>query len=166
MEISGKTTERFIFLALYTGIATIISWGGIQILNSSLESRYYKDFLLKWEVSLRAYDARGGIWPQFKGSNHLEYMDNLARLMRAGRISPPLSNRQRPYMYRIKKVGWRKKEDTFLLCLPDRIIIYGLSKETFDRLDGFIDETGDPSRGRFTGQPGKDGKTYIGRWRL
>jgi len=166
MAISGKTTERFIFLVVYAGIAGIVLWGGIRILNSSLESRYYKDFLLKWEISLRAYDTRGGGWPRFTGNNHLEYMDNLVKLMRAGKISLPLPNRHRPYVYRLKKLGWFKEEDTFLLCFPDRIILYGLSKDTFDRLDGFIDEARDPSQGRFTGHPGKDGKAYIGRWRL
>ncbi len=166
MAISGKTTERFIFLVLYAGVAMAISGGGILMINRSLESRYYHDYLLKWEVSLKAYNAQGGLWPRFKGGSHVEYMDELLSLMRKNNITLPSANSRRPYLYRIDLVGWRAKEKTFLLCFPDKVILYGISKETFDRLDGFIDETLNPVQGRFTGHPGKAGGTYTGRWRL
>ncbi len=166
MALPGKTTERFIFLGLYAGVIAVIAWGGIRMINRSLESRYYHDYLLKWEVSLRAFGARGGTWPRFKGGDHVAYMDTLIARMRKKGISLPAANRQRPYLYRIDLVGWRTKENTFILCFPDKVILYGLSKETFYRLDGFIDETLNPRRGRFTGNPGKEGRTYTGRWRL
>lgn len=166
MALSGKTAERFVVFILYAGIFAFISWSGIKLINYSLESKYYNDFLLKWEVCLRTFDARGEIWPHFDGGNHLEYMENLVRMIQKSNISLPVSNTKHPYVRRINKIGWHKEEDTFLLCFSNRIIIYGISKKTLNRIDAYIDTSGNPEQGRFTGYISKDGKSYIGLWRL
>jgi hypothetical protein len=114
---------------------------------------------------LRAYSAKSGIWPSFSGSNHLEYMDNLITLMGSIDISPPQSNTKRSYIYRIKRVA-SEDEDILLLCFSDRIILYGISKHTFARVDRFIDGIPGEEKGLLTGRPTKDGKTMIGVWRL
>jgi hypothetical protein len=166
MALSGKTAERFVVFVLYAGIFAFTSWGGVKLINYSLESKYYNDFLLKWEVSLRTFDAGGGTWPHFNGGNHSEYMENLVRVIQKRNISLPASNTKHPYVRRINKIGWDKEEDTFLLCFSNRIIIYGISKETLNRIDAYIDTGGNPEQERFTGYISKDGKSYIGLWRL
>ena len=166
MAISGKAADKIIFAALYAGIFAITFWGGVRIINYSLESKFYRDFLLKWEVSIRAFSVEKSMWPHFTGGNHMEYMGDLVSKMRSRNIFPPASNTNYPYIYRINKVFFQNKENTFILCLPGRIIIYGVSIKTFKRLDSYVDGIFDPGRGRLTGIFSKDGKTYIGQWRL
>jgi len=165
MPLSGKVVDKLLFLVLYAGIIALVLWGGSRIINYSLDSKFYKDFLLQWEASLRSYSAKIGIWPHFSGSNHIEYMDNLTRLMGRSDTLPPQSNTGRSYVYRIKKIG-REEEDIFLLCFSNRIILYGISKDTFIKIDRFVDEEPGKDKGLFTGRLSKDGKTYIGLWRL
>ena len=166
MTLSGKSADKIIFAALYAGIAALTFWGGVRIINYSLESKFYRDFLLKWEVSVRAFSSEKVVWPHFTGGNHVEYMEDLVSQMHGRNISPPASNTMHPYIYRINKIVFQDKENVFILCLPGRIIFYGISIKTFKRLDPYIDGTFDPGRGRLTGIFSKDGKTYIGQWRL
>lgn len=166
MTLSGKAADKIIFAVLYAGIAAITFWGGVRIINYSLESKFYQNFLLKWEVSIRAFSSEKVVWPHFTGGNHVEYMGDLVSKMRSKNIFPPASNTIHPYIYRINKVFFQNKENIFILCLPGRIIIYGVSIKTFKRLDSYVDGIFDPGRGRLTGIFSKDGKTYIGQWRL
>lgn len=165
MPLSGKAVDKLVFVVLYIGLIALTLWGGSRIINYSMGSKFYKDFLLKWEVSLRSYSAKNGIWPHFSGDNHVEYMDNLAQLMGRGDISLPQSNTKRSYVYRIKRIG-REEEDIFLLCFSNRIILYGISRDTFTRTDRFIDGEPGKDKGSFVGRLSKDGRTYIGMWRL
>lgn len=164
MPLSGKAVDRSVFVVLYIGLIALTLWGGSRVINYSLDSKFYKDFLLKWEVSLRSYSAKNVIWPHFSGDNHVEYMDHLTQLMGRGDISPPQSNTGRPYVYRLNKIG-REQEDIFLLCLCDRIILYGISKDTFTGIDRFVDGEPGKDKGSFIGRLSKDGRTYIGLWR-
>lgn len=165
MALSGKAVDKLIFVVLYGGLIALILWGGSRLINYSLDSKFYKDFLLQWEASLSSYSVKSGIWPHFSGSNHLEYMDNLTRLMERVDISLPQSNTKRSYVYRIKKIA-KEQDDVFILCFSNRIILYGISKDTFTRIDRFVDGEPGKEKGFFTGCVSKDGRTYIGVWRL
>ena len=165
MAISGKAVDKLVFIVLYGGFIGLALWGGSRIINYSLDSKFYKDFLLEWEASLRSYSVKSGIWPHFSGSNHVEYMDNLTRLMGRSGISPPQSNTGRSYVYRIKKIA-REDDDVFILCFSKRIVLYGISKDTFTRIDRFVDGRPGKEIGFFTGRVSKDGRTMIGLWRL
>jgi len=165
MALSGKAVEKLLFVGLYGGLIVLMVWGGSRLINYSLDSRFYKDFLLQWEASLRSYSVKSGIWPHFSGSNHLEYMNNLSQLIERADISLPKSNTGRSYVYRIKKIG-KEQDDIFILCFSDRIILYGISKDTFTRIDRFVDGELSKEKGFFAGHLSKDNRTYIGLWRL
>ncbi len=165
MALSGKAVDKSLFALLYAGLIALTIWGGCNLINYSLDLKFCRDFLLKWDVALRSYSAKNEIWPYFSGSNHVEYMENLVRSMRNNSLSPPASNTERPYVYRFKKIG-RSEEDIFLLCFPDRIILYGIPENMFTKIDRFIDNKAGKDDGMFRGYPGKDGRTYIGLWRL
>jgi hypothetical protein len=92
MALSGKAVNKLIFVGLYGGLIALVVWGGSRLINYSLDSRFYKDFLLQWEASLSSYSVKSGIWPHFSGSNHVEYMDNLNQLMSRSSVSLPKSN--------------------------------------------------------------------------
>ena len=165
MALSGKAVDKLLFIGLYGGLIALMVWGGSRLINYSLDSTFYKDFLLQWEASLRSYSVKSGIWPHFSGSNHSEYMNNLCQLIERADISLPKSNTGRSYVYRIKKIG-KEHDDIFILCFLNRIVLYGISKDTFTRIDRFIDGELSKEKGFFTGHPSKDGRTYIGLWRL
>ncbi|HDH87906.1 MAG: hypothetical protein B6I32_03540 [Desulfobacterium sp. 4572_20] len=165
MALSGKAVDKLVFGGLYVVLIALVVWGGSRLINYSLDSRFYKDFLLKWEVCLRAYSVKSGIWPHFSGSNHVEYMDNLNQLISRSGVSLPKSNTGRSYVYRIKKIG-EEQDDIFILCFSNRIILYGISKDTFTRIDRFVDGELSKEKGFFTGYLSKDGRTMIGLWRL
>lgn len=165
MALSGKAVDKLLFICLYGGLIALMVWGGSRLINYSLDSKFYKDFLLQWEASLSSYSVKSGIWPHFSGSNHVEYMDNLNQLMSRSSVSLPKSNTGRSYIYRIKKIG-KEQDDIFILCFSDRIILYGISKDTFTRIDRFVDGELSKEKGFFTGHLSKDGRTYIGLWRL
>jgi len=165
MALSGKAVDKLLFVALYGGLIALMVWGGSRLINYSLDSKFYKDFLLQWEISLRSYSVKSGIWPHFSGSNHLEYMNNLNRLIERADISLPKSNTGRSYIYRIKKIG-KEQNNIFILCFFNRIILYGISKDTFTRIDRFVDGELSKEKGFFTGYLSKDGRTYVGLWRL
>jgi hypothetical protein len=92
-------------------------------------------------------------------------MNNLSRLIERADISLPKSNTGRSYIYRIKKIG-KEQNNIFILCFFNRIILYGISKDTFTRIDRFVDGELSKEKGFFTGYLSKDGRTYVGMWRL
>ena len=165
MALSGKAVDKLLFVGLYGGLIALMVWGGSRLINYSLDSKFYKDFLLQWETSLRSYSVKGGVWPHFSGRNHVEYMNNLSQLIEKADISLPKSNTGRSYVYRIKKIG-KEQENIFILCFFNRIILYGITKDTFTRIDRFVDGEMGKEKGFFTGKTSKDGSTYIGLWRL
>ncbi len=150
---------------LCAGMMSLTLWGGAKLVNYSLDSKFYKDFLLPWEVAFRRFSSGDEMWPVFSGGNHVAYMKKLSVAMDKSGTPLPSSNTTYFNIYQIAKMG-QDKQDLFLLCLSDRIIIYGLSRKTFDRIDSFIDGELDQENGTFLGYQGKDIKEYIGLWRL
>jgi hypothetical protein len=65
---------------------------------------------------------------------------------------------------RLKRIG-RTDEQLFLLLLPERLVIFGLPRATFARIDKQVDGVYDPARGDFVGRPASDGNKMIGYWR-
>ncbi len=165
MILSGSDVNRIVSIILYVCAICLTLWGGAKLVNYSLDSRFYKDFLLPWEVSFRRFSTGDEIWPVFSGGNHVEYMENLSVAMGKNGMSLPSSNTNYFNIYHIDKM-WQDRQELFLLCLSDRIIIYGLSRKTFERIDAFIDGKLDKENGTFLGYQGKDRKKYIGLWRL
>lgn len=130
-----------------------------------MEVRFFKDYLLQWEVGLRAYGSEQGRWPAFSGNNHVDYMDALVIQMRHAGISLPKSNTTSAYRYRMDRFN-ADDEDIFLLCFHDRIILFGVSDQTLVRLEKTIDGNSNIHGGRISGQPGKNSQSYIGIWQL
>ena len=165
MAISGKATDRLTSMIIYVALGGLALWAGTKLINNSLDSKFHKDFLLKWEEVLRTFNQQGGTWPRFSGGNHIQYMEKLIRLMQSKGLQTPDSNAGHPYVYLLDRIG-DPDEEIFLLCFPQRIILYGISAETFARLDKSIDGKIDPERGVFKGRRSKDDRTYIGLWQI
>ncbi len=165
MALSGKSTDKLVFALLYACVIALASWGGIRLINYSLDSKFYRDFLLKWDISTRNYSREIGDWPIFTGSNHLKYMEKLTQSLERSSFPAPKSNTNRSFIYRMNKIG-STDEQLFLLCFANRIVVYGMSKETVERVDNFVDGKINAEKGFFTGYPSKDKKTYIGLLKL
>ena len=165
MAFSGRTTDRLVAIALYAGFGVLVLWAGTALINHSLDTRFNKDFLIKWQIAALAYNNNEGPWPHFSEGDHIRYMDQVTRLMRGRSLAPPESNTTRPYVYRLDRIN-DPCENIFLLCFSQRIILYGISAGTFARLDKYIDGKADPEKGMFTGRTGKDGRTCVAQWMI
>ncbi|RLB90593.1 MAG: hypothetical protein DRH10_03705 [Deltaproteobacteria bacterium] len=165
MPVAGRTADRVAAIIIYTGFSLLVLWAGMKLINYVLVTRFYEGYIVGWEIGLRQYNSKGGNWPHFSGGNHVEYMNSLVRLMQEKGTRPPLSNTGRRYVYHLKRLR-SPGEYIFLLCFPDRIVLYGMSDKTFMRMDKLIDGESDCERGLFTGRPSKDGLTYTGVLRL
>ena len=163
--LTAKATDRISFGVLYVVVAALIVWAGFRMADYGLEMRFVNDYLLGWEVGISAYEAQHGQWPAFKGNNHVDYMEKLIRRMGHVGVQPPDSNTRSAYRYRIERFGG-ETEDIFILCLNDRILLFGISQRTLNRLDKVVDRQPDLGSGCLTGGPGKNKKTYMGQWRL
>jgi len=163
--LTAKATDRILFGALYIAVGVITLWAGFRLANVGLEMGFVNDYLQRWEVAIRFYAAHQGQWPVFEGNNHVDYMETLTRRMRRSNAHPPDSNTPVAYRYRIERFGG-ETEDIFILCLNDRIILFGISEKTLNRLDKMLDRQPDLGGGRLVGRPGKNQTTYIGQWRL
>ncbi len=163
MPISSRSAERLGSAFTYLVAAGLSIFGGIALINNSLETKFYKDYLLKWQVSTQAFFEKGGRWPSFTGNNHGEYMDQLVEEMQKHGIEPPRSNTARPYAYRLDRIG-QEKEEIFVLCLPERMVVFGMSEKTFERIDRYVDGVADLDKGRFRGRSGKKSSTIIASW--
>jgi hypothetical protein len=165
MSIPAKAPDRLIAGTLYLLGAAMVFWTGFGLINRGWDIRLFKDYLLRWEICLTEYADRQGQWPAFTGDNHTAYMDRLIAGMTSSGIAPPASNGKTAYRYRIEKFG-RADENIFVLCLPDRMMIFGLSKQSLLYIERLVDRHVDLNRGRITGHPGKEPEVYIGQWRL
>ena len=165
MAISPIATDRFTFGTLYAMVAVILFWAGFPMINHGLSSRFLKDYLLQWEASILAHSSRQGQWPSFTGSNHVSYMDAVIDNMSRAGVPLPNYNTNVTYRYRIEKFG-TGDEDIFILCFHDRLVLFGLSNKSLNHLDKAIDHHQDLMHGQVSGYLGKNGKTYIGTWRI
>ncbi len=163
--ISAKGAERLAFAGVFLFIALISTWFGGGLIRRSQETHLVREVLFEWQRFGQGFNARGGGWPVFKGSNHVAYMQELVKRMgRLGLISPQQMQRI-GFTPRLKHL-WRADEQLFLLLLPGRMVIFGLSAQTYAYIDGQVDGVNDPARGKFTGRPAVDENRMIGYWQL
>lgn len=163
--ISAKGAERWAFVGVALFIALISIWFGDGLINRSQETRFVKEVLFEWQRFGQGFNARGGVWPVFEGSNHVAYMQELVKRMgHLGVVSPQRLQRI-GFTPRLKRL-WRADEQLFLLLLQGRMVIFGMSAQTYARIDGQVDGVNDPARGNFTGRPAVDENQMIGYWQL
>ncbi len=165
MPVSARTTDRLMSIAIYIGIGVFVLWVGSKFINYCLEVRFYKDFLLKWEVSAQKFKSDGGIWPQFSERDRVGYMERLTRKMSKKGMSLPPSNAKQPFIYHVNRLGY-PEEEIFLLCFSHKIVLRGISEKTLIRTDKWVDGKADSENGLFTGMHCDDGVTYVGEMRL
>jgi len=165
MALSGWSADRLAATLVYLVLSGSALWGGIGLINRSLETKFYKDYLVKWELGVEAFAEKGGRWPEFTGNNHLNYMDQVVKRMKRLGIQPPRSNRSRPYTYRLDLLG-KDPQEIFLLCFPARMVIFGMDERTFFKVDRYVDGRVGLKEGRFTGRRAKKAKTITAQWRV
>ncbi len=165
MALAPRDVDRWAVRLFYVGICGMVLWAGTALINHSLEVKFYKDYLWKWELAGRRYQAKGALWPVFTGNNHAQYMRELVRKMKRRGIYPPHSNTNEPYTYIIDRI-WQTQERIFVLLLPQAMVVYGMSPRTYRVVDGYVDGTVDLNSGEFKGKRSKDGSSIIGRWGL
>ncbi len=166
MTSFAKTSGRFTSFIIYTCLSLLVLWAGFKIINYSIRLNYYTNYLLQWEIALTRLFAKNIKPPDFTNNNHIEYMENIVKLLKKNSIEIPLSNTTRPYLYKIFEKGSSQPQEIFLLCLEKKIILYGLSKTTLDMLDKTIDGTIDNKDGDFKVKLLKSNKNYAGIWKL
>ena len=79
-------------------------WAGSRVMNASLDSKFYRDYLVKWDVAVRALNSKHFLWPQLTKRNHNEYMTHIVEFMKDNSIEIPKSNTNYPWIYRMNKI--------------------------------------------------------------
>jgi len=165
MRWSPEFADRTVSRLIYLGLCIMALWAGSALINYSIETKFCKDYLLVWVVCNQRLRERQIKWPEFDGTNHAIYMNRLIRKMTGAGIYSPRSNTTTPYTYLLNRL-WKGKEKIFVLLLKDRMIIYGMSRHTFERVDRYVDGKASFNGGRFRGKIGKHGSAIIGIWRM
>lgn len=163
--VSAKGAQRWAMAIIALGVALISIWFGAGLLGRSQETRLIKEVLFEWQRLGQHFAAGGGHWPEFKGNNHVVYMEALLKQMGRQGVISSRQMRRLSFAPRLKRLG-RADEQLFILLLPGRLVIFGLAAKTFARIDHLVDGASDPMHGDFTGRPASDGNQMIGYWRL
>jgi hypothetical protein len=163
--LSASGAERWAFAGILLVVALISIWLGSGLVNHSLETRLVREVLFEWQRLGQRFGSGGGPWPNFEGNNHVAYMQELLSKMRHEGLISPQKARRLAYAPRLKRIG-RPDERLFVLLLPGRMVVFGLSQRSFARIDRQVDGANDPARGRFTGRRASDGNQMIGYWQL
>ncbi len=165
MALSGWTADRLGAILVYLVASGLALWAGTKLINHSIETKFYKDYLIKWELNVETFLEKGGKWPEFTGNNHVSYMDEVVKRMNSLNIEPPKSNTSRPYTYRLDLLGG-ELEKIFVLTFPERLVIFGMSPKTFSKVDRYIDGVVDTESGKFTGREDTKTATITAQWRV
>ena len=164
--LSGRVTDKMVFVAIYTIVAVlVIIQGARHVANLALDTTFYNDYLVVWEVQLLTLRHQTTAWPDLNPHDPGAYMEALESVMRAGGHEPPMSNTDRAHIYRLRQFGEQPKQVLFV-GTNEQMIIYNLPVSTFERLDHFIDGGVDPDQGRFTGRWSEDRITRIAYWKI
>jgi hypothetical protein len=163
--LSAKGAERWAFAGSFLVVVLICLWFGSGLVNRSLETHLIQEVFFDWQRLGQRYHKGGGRWPVFKGNNHVTYMEELITSMRDQGFISPRKARRLAFAPRLKRIG-RPDERLFILLLPGRMVVFGLSEESYARIDRQVDGAHDPARGSFTGRPASNGNQMIGYWQL
>ena len=140
-------------------------YAGSGMIDTSLDSKFYREYLMKWDVSIRALNAKRFNWPELTRKNHSEYMEKILDFMKDNNVEIPKSNTNYPWIYRMNKV-WSPPEDMFVVCFYNRMVIYGMPESTLMRIDEYVDGENDLKKGWFTGTKHENQKNYTGQLKL
>lgn len=162
----SKYAYRLNRFFLYIILALIVLFAGQKLIHYSKSLKFYNNYLSHWEMALIHANAKDIIFPEFSGTNHVQYMENLIKLMKKQSIRIPQSNTRQPYVYQIPETGNFSHQTIFVLCFEKKIILYGLSQTTFSRIDNIIDGTDGITTGKFKGKLQKDNIHYAGIWNI
>ncbi|MBU0991957.1 MAG: hypothetical protein KJ737_05635 [Proteobacteria bacterium] len=162
MNISSKSVSRLVSAFIYLAMAAAVVWAGSGLVDYSLDTKFYKDYLLKWEVSINALNTKNEPWPEFSENDQVHYMDKVVRMMVRHNIAVPVSNTKYPFLYQLKRV-WGKTDEIFVLCFQNRIFLYGISKKTLEKIDVYVDGVSDLSKGNLTGGMKNSHGHYTGK---
>jgi len=165
MAWSVRKVDRRVSWVIYLTLCVMVLWAGSGLINYCLEYKFYRKYLLAWESAGIRLANKEVNWPRFDGTNHDQYMREIVNKMEAYGIMPPLSNTNLPYTYTLERL-WGKKEKVFILLFPDKMIVYGLSRRTFEKIDRYVDGCVDFKTGKVEGKQGKDESTIICIWRI
>ncbi len=152
------------FIIIVASLLILVA--GFKVIQYSSDFKFYTRFVLKWEQSLTLLSSKDTIPPTFSGTNHVQYMDQMIAHMKTLGIPIPKSNTTKPFVYRITRLGADKHQDIFLLGFEQKIVLFGLSKTTFNMLDKKIDNKVDKNNGTFKGKKQTNSEIYTGIWTL
>lgn len=165
MKVTARVADKLLFTVIYLAVAVLVVWGAGRLINYTVDAGFYKKFLMPWEVSLMQMRYKTAHWPQYNKGNPVAYMQSVVHLMKTNGVPSPRSNTGHEFIYRISRFGGDAVQ-VLLVYHDNTIVIYGLPKVTFDRLDAFIDGRADAEHGHFTGQLSRDQITMIGSWKI
>lgn len=161
----GRVADKLTFTAIYLAMAILVVWGAGRMVNYAVDAGFYRKFLMPWEISLMEMRYKSVHWPHFIKDRPVAYMQSVVHLMKANGVQLPRSNTPHDFIYRLNKFG-NEASQVLLVFHGSAIVIYGLPRITFDRLDAFIDGHINAEQGDFTGQLSKDQITMIGSWKI
>lgn len=165
MQYHSQFVDRVISFCLYTALILPPLWIGGKAINLAHDQMFITRFLFGWEqvvLRLQAEDVR---FPSMQSRQLVFSMDRVAALAKRHMIDLPQTNTNRSYAHHLSKISGSEQK-IFLIVDRGRIIVYGLRKQTLQRIDKRIDGTLDLNRGHFRATPGKSANIYTGIWTL
>lgn len=157
---TGRSVDRILSILLYLFVAFCTIFIGVKFINHSIDSKFCINFLSEWEITCKKSISVGVKWPSYNPGQKKLYMKQYVESCQSAGIKLPESNTNYSYIYEINKIG-AQKQPVFVLCLPSKIVIFGLSETTIERTDNFIDKKTNFTTGNFTAFPDKK-KTFTG----
>ncbi len=136
---------------------------GVLLVDREVVAHCVKDYLMGWEVAALQYNACQGDWPVLTGAGRHAYMTELAGRMAKLGVDLPKSNLDSPWRYRVSRLGSRS-EDIFLLLLPGKILIYGLSPESATVLESIVAGPWNARGARISINTGMNERQVVVKW--
>ena len=158
-------SDRILSFLLYVGLTAAVLWGGVKAIDYFADYHFYRGFLENWRRGFVEYSTSGNPWPRFDGWNHVEYMNNLVAAMREKTDFLPPEGGQNPYKYHLQKQQ-EQAQDIFLLVLPGKMVIYGLSPTTAQRVDFMVRGFSKLTGGDFTASLTKTETSMTATWQF
>jgi len=156
-----KLTNKIFYICFYSVFIFIPVWAGGKLINLALDQIFISRFVVGWQQVARRLEERVPQLPPMQNQRLVAGMNKIERLAALASITLPVTKTKHSYTYLLKKIN-QPVEKIFLAVEPTRIIIYGLRKQTMQRIDKHIDGTENIHAGNFQAIRGKDKGIYIG----